>query len=54
MVVRAADIEVCPLRDRSSAADLGCVGLEEVDLVEGVGISNTAEDDEEHHNQCSG
>jgi hypothetical protein len=52
LIVRAADIEVCPLRDGSGAIDLGCVGLEKVDLIEWGDIFDAAKDDEEHHDEC--
>lgn len=49
LVVGAADVEVGPLAGVEGARDALGVSLEEVGLVEGGDVGDTAEDDEEEH-----
>jgi hypothetical protein len=50
LVILTAHVKVCPLSDGARIRDLGEVGLEEVDFIEGRDVFNTCEDDEKHHN----
>lgn len=53
-VVRAAHVEIGPLGQGAGAADARGVGLEEVGLVQGRGILDTGQDDEEDHDNRPG
>lgn len=53
-VVRAANVEVGPLRDGAGAGDAAGVGLEEVGTVQRCGVLGAGEDDEEDHDYRTG